>query len=149
VNAPLTIHTVAIREDGCFSALLWEGRPFAVSVERTFDAGEAEHGKRLVLPAGLIRCTADFYHKGGYATYQLHIDGHTRVLFHKGNREEHSLACVVVGESFGGYSPQTKSYSNHAMKDDQTAVLASGSAFEEFMILTAGRPEFYAQVLGR
>lgn len=145
----LELKTISIIPDGCFSALLWDNRPFGVAVERTFEAGEAEHGKQVVIPAGIVRCTASRYHKGGYPTFELHVEGHTRVLFHKGNREEASEACVVVGEQFGGYNRITKAYSAHCGPTDQVAVLASGSAFDELMSLAAGLSEFYALVSGR
>jgi hypothetical protein len=132
----MTIHTVAIRDDGCFSAVLWDGRPIAVSVERTFEPGEAAHGKRVVIPEGIHRCTRRRYYKGGYETWEIHIEGHEAVLFHKGNLETHSLACVILGEQFGELN-------------GKTAVLASGDAFMEFMKLTYGLDEFYVEVLNR
>lgn len=134
--SPLELKTVAIRPDGCFSVMLWVGRPFAVSVERTFDAGEAEHGKRIVIPAGVHRCRRSKYFKGGYDTYEIEIAGHTRVLFHKGNLEQHSEACVIVAESFGTLS-------------GQTAVLNSKGGFDEFMALANGVEEFDMEVSGR
>jgi hypothetical protein len=132
----LELKTVAIREDGCFSVLLWEGRPFAVSVERTFEPGEASHGKQIVIPNGVHRCTATQYQKGGYATYEIHVPGHSRVLFHRGNHETDSLGCVIVGESFG-------------VLNGQTAVLDSKGGFNELITLTGGGPEFYMEVTGR
>lgn len=126
----LEIVTVSVRDDGCFSALLWDKRPFAVSVERTFE------NHRIVIGNGIYRCVRDFYHKGGYETFEIHIDGHDRVLFHKGNTEEHSEACVIVAESFG-------------VLNGKTAVLDSNGGFEEFMALTAGLDHFLVWVHGR
>lgn len=132
----LELKTVAIRDDGCYSVMLWQGRPFAVSVERTFDPGEASHGKQIVIPNGTFRCTATQYHRGGYATYEIHVPGHSRVLFHKGNHEKDSLGCVIVGESFGELN-------------GMTAVLDSRGAFSEFIRLTGGKHEFQMEVTGR
>jgi hypothetical protein len=132
----LELATVAIRDDGCFSAMLWDGRPFAVSVERTFEEGEAKHGKRIVIPAGLALCKRSFYNKGGYPTFEIIVAGHTRVLFHKGNFEDNSEACVIVAESFG-------------VLQGKTAVLDSKGGFNEFMQLAAGLQEFYMKVSGR
>lgn len=126
----LEIVTVSVRDDGCFSALLWDKRPFAVSVERTFE------NKRIVIGNGIYRCTRDHYHKGGYETFEIQVDGHDRVLFHKGNTEENSEACVIVAESFGALN-------------GKTAVLDSKGGFAEFMTLTAGLPHFLAWVHGR
>src|SRR3972149_1226898 len=91
----LYLKTVALREDGCFSVLLWNLRPFAVSVERTFEDGKP------IIQNGEYTCKRNFYNKGGYETFEIEVPGHTRVLFHKGNIEDDSLACIIVAESFG------------------------------------------------
>lgn len=98
-----TLKRVARREDGCFGVLLHhapgtfelDGAPFAVTVERTFE------NSRVVIPSGVARCTRTTYWKGGYPTYEIHVPGHTRLLFHKGNMESQSLGCVLVAKSFG------------------------------------------------
>lgn len=149
MNPRLEIFTVAVQEDGCFSVLKWDGRPICVSVERTFGPGEAQHGKRIVVPNGIILARRDFYHKGGYETFELQIDGHDRVLFHRGAIEDHSLACVILGESFGGLDKLTKTYTAQADADDQTAILGSSVAFAEFMKLATGLQEFNVWVHGR
>ena len=128
--ADLELKTVAVRSDGCFSVLLWHGRPFAVSVERTFDDG------RPVIQNGEYECVASFYHKGGYPTFEIIVPGHSRVLFHKGNTELDSVACVVVGESFG-------------MLNSATAVLDSKGGFNEFLELTKSLDRFTMKVSGR
>lgn len=130
MNLRLEIVTVAIRDDGCFSVLKWDGRPFAVSVERTFE------DRRVVVPAGILRCERSFFHHGGYATFEILVTGHDHVLFHKGNREADSLACLCVAESFGEIG-------------GQTAVIDSKGGFNEFMQLTAGLESFDVLVRGR
>ena len=139
----LTLDTVAIRPDGCFSVALWDGRPFCVSVERTFD------DVRPVIGAGVFHCRLDYYHKGNYPTFEIQVAGHDRVLFHKGNLEIHSRACVILGETFGGYNPVTGVYSLRAGPGDVTAVLSSGDAFGEFMANTGELKEFDMEVLHR
>jgi hypothetical protein len=126
----LEIVTVSVLDDGCFSVLLWDKRPFAVSVERTFENG------RIVIGNGIYRCTRDFYHKGGYETFEIQVDGHDRVLFHKGNTEADSTACVIVANSFGELH-------------DKTAVMDSKTGFEKFMKLTAGLENFLVWAHGR
>jgi len=145
----LELKTISLRPDGCFSGVKWsdninqDGRPFAVSVERTFE------NLRTVIGNGEYECRRDFYHKGGYETFQIIVPGHDRVLFHKGAIEDHSLACVVLGESFGGLNLATKAYGGQAAGEDQTAIIGSSVAFEEFMKLTAGLQEFKMLVGGR
>ena len=132
----LELQTVAVLKDGAFSVLKWQenenedGRPFAVSVERTFDDG------RPVIGAGEYVCKRDFYNKGGYATFEILVEGHTRILFHKGNVEEDSLGCVIVAESFGTIR-------------GRTAVLDSRTGFGSLMEKAAGLKEFTMLVTGR
>lgn len=126
----MELKTVALRSDGCFSVLLWDGRPFTVTVERTFD------DMSTVIHAGTYPCRRDFYHHGGYETFEIIVPGHDRVLFHKGNREADSMACICVAESFG-------------LLGGVTAVLDSGHGFAELMTVTAGLDGFDLVVTGR
>lgn len=123
--------TVAVRADGCFSVLKWQGMPFAVSLERTFD------DDKPVIGNGQWLCKRDFYHKGNYETFEILVPGHDRVLFHKGNKEEDSLACVLVGESF------------IVLPNGRAGIGQSGDGFSELMRLTAGLSEFWMVVSGR
>ncbi len=125
------LKTIAIRADGCFGVLLDStGRPFAVTVERTFE------NDLPVIGAGMHKCSRSFFNKGGYATFEINVHGHSRVLFHKGNTELDSEACVIVGESFGELG-------------GKTAVLDSAHGFGEFMALNIGINEFWLNVTGR
>lgn len=128
--ARLQLKTVAVRPDGCFSALLWDGKPFAVSVERTFE------DVRPIIGNGSYDCQATVFQRGGYATFEILVDGHTRILFHKGNTEVDSVGCVVLGTSFG-------------QLNGQTAVLGSQGAYDTFMQLTKGLKSFTMEVSGR
>lgn len=127
----MELKTLAVRHDGCFGGLLWKGMPFAVSLERTFDDGHP------VIGNGQWRCKRDFYHKGGYETFEIIVPGHDRVLFHKGNKEEDSMACVLTGEQF------------IVLPTGRAGIGASGDAFKEMMTLTAGIDEFWLVVTGR
>jgi hypothetical protein len=110
----LELKTVAIRPHGVYSVLKWNDEPFAVSVEIS----------PPVLVDGIYRCHRDFYHKGGYPTFEIEVDGHDRILFHKGNFGNQSKACVIIAESF-------------AVLDGKIAVADYARGFQEFMHLTA------------
>lgn len=126
----LEVKTVAVLSDGCFSVLLWEGRPFAVSVERTFDSGQP------IIQAGMYQCTRSHFNRGGYDTFEIEVQGHDRILFHRGNTEEDSIGCVCIAEKFG-------------ILNDKTAVLESVEGFTEFMNKTTGLDSFNMEVTGR
>lgn len=124
------LRTVAVRDDGAFGVLLFKGRPFAVTCERTFE------NNRIVIPPGVSRCKRDFYHAGGYRTYEIFVPGHSLVKFHKGNKELDSAACVLVAESFAEFN-------------GKTFIADSKGGFEEFMRLADGVPGFDLLVSGR
>lgn len=130
VRPRLELKTVAIRPDGCFSAMLWDGRPFAVSLEHVFEDG------RPVIGAGVLDCKRSFYEHGGYPTFEIIVAGHSRVLFHKGNKNADSKACVLVAESF-------------AVIDGDAAIADSAHGFEEFMSLAGALDFFRMTVTGR
>lgn len=126
----MELKTVAVLDEGCFSVLLWNGRPFAVTLERTFE------GRRVVIPTGQWLCTRTVFQKHGYETFEIHIPGHTRVLFHIGNKEDDSLACVLVGEFFAVFGAVD-------------GIGDSARGFAEFMQRTEGLSQFYLNVSGR
>lgn len=123
----LELKTVSVHESGCYSVLLNPQRiPFAVTLERTFE------NLRTVLQNGDHRCHRDKYHKGGYETFEIEVEGHDRVLFHIGNWEENSEGCVLIAESF-----------------DQLGIKDSRGGFAEFMKILEGRDVFILRVSGR
>lgn len=126
----LKLKTAVIGDDGCYSVLLWDNRPFAVSIERTFE------DNRVVITNGIYHCKRSVYHKGGYPTFEIFVKGRDRILFHKANVETDVEGCVGVGESFG-------------QLNGQTAVLDSAGGFNELMKLAEGLQEFDMEVTGR
>ena len=126
----LEIRTERVQDDGCFSTLFWDGLPFAVSAEHTFEDG------RPVLENGEYWCTRSQYHKGGYETFEIHVKGHDRILFHIGNTEEDSRGCVLIGKAFG-------------IVRGKSAVVDSKGGFAEFMGLTAALSAFKMRVTNR
>lgn len=124
----LTLHRVAILQDGAFGVLLWQGVPFAVSLERTYEQCLPK------MPVGAHQCIRSRFNKGGYDTFEVVVLGHSRILFHKGNVETDSDGCVLVGEQFG-------------VLKGKPAILQSGVAFKELMLLTANYDAFDLTVI--
>lgn len=125
MNPRLKLITIAQPgEKQFYGALVWDGMPFAVCV----DAG--------ILRNGTYLCKRDFYNHGGYATFEIQVEGHDRVLFHKGNYPDQSLACVIIAESF-------------EIVGGKPGISDSKHGFDEFMRLTEGLETFWFQVAGR
>ncbi len=82
---------VAIHDYGAFGVLCFNRIPFAVTLERTFEAQN-----RIVIEYGIYKCTQSYYYKGKYSTYEIEVENHSRILFHKGNKELHILRAVSL-----------------------------------------------------
>ncbi len=109
---------------GTFGVLLTGDVPFALTLEPA-----------LPIPPGVYDCKRDFYHAGGYETFEItDIPNRSRILFHKGNLPEHTRGCVLVGEEFG-------------LLDNRPAILASGRGFAEFMEKLEGKQSFRLEVV--
>jgi hypothetical protein len=130
---PLLIlqHVGAAYQSGQFGVLLHRGEPFAVTVERAYETDGVLATK---IPPGRYRCVATFYHKGGYATFEILVPGHSRLLFHRGNTARDVDGCVAIGESYG----QLKGI---------TAILDSAHGFADFWDHVGGLSEFVLEVV--
>ena len=103
------------RPEGAFGIMFdMDGKPFAITLERTFDDGST------VLKPGLYDCHKDKYHKGGYDTFEIEVQGHSRVLFHKANVENELEGCIAIGEKFEDFG-------------DTPGIAESGVGFKQFM----------------
>ena len=128
----LELVRVAVGADGAFGVLVQDGRPRWLTCERTFE----DRPERIVIPAGRWPCSRTVFMKRGYPTFEIHVPDHERVLFHKGNTEDDSRGCVLVGLSFGEHQ-------------DKPAILESARAFEDFMGAYHGTQSFFLDVLDR
>jgi hypothetical protein len=133
VTAPafFTLERTEVGPAGAFGRLLHLGKEIAKTLERTYE----DPGEPVVkIPPGRHRTTITRFIRGQYTTYEVHVYGHSRLLFHKGNFETDSDGCILLGESIGTLN-------------GRPAVLNSGEAFERFMQCAAGAPEFYLEVI--
>jgi hypothetical protein len=135
-EADLELVRVSIREDGAFGVLQalqvppgQDGIPLALTCERTYPLPDTAHGQFIKIPAGRHRCTRDYYYKGRHETYEVHVAGHARLLFHKGNAETDAEGCVLVGRRFG-------------LLRGKPAILESAQGFADFMAW-AGRRQLF------
>ena len=125
-----TLKRVAVLPDGARGVLLCRDIPFAVTMERTYD----DLHRAVKIPPGMYNCTRSRYFRGGYDTFEIHVPGHSRILFHKGNWETDSEGCVLIGESF-------------ARLKDKEAIADSSGGFGEFMALAQGVDSFSLTVI--
>jgi hypothetical protein len=137
----LTLKRIAVLPQGAFGVLLWQGIPFAVSLERSYDTGPRATQITKIAP-GSYQCTRTRYLRGGYDTWLITGGGvlgqaiapERRIMFHRSNVEDESDGCVLVGEQF-------------SLLNGRHAIGQSGAAFGQLMTLTAELDQFDLTVL--
>jgi hypothetical protein len=109
-----------------------EWLPFALTLERRWLNNEK--GKSCI-PVGEYICGRVTSPKFGDTFEIKNVKDRTEILFHKGNLDDDSHGCVLVGDQFdpiwdkswNGWSP---------------GIAASGKGFQEFMEKLKGQDEF-------
>ena len=121
-----------VDDTGVWGMLVYRpsGVPICCTLERAYNSVDGWSPK---IKDGLWHCSKSKYFKGGYDTYEIHIPGHSRILFHKGNWPEDSEGCVLLGESF-------------SVLRDKEALSDSKGAFNEFMEKCSGEDHFFVKV---
>ena len=54
-----------------------------------------------LFPPGVYRCVRDWYHTGGYETFEIIVEGRSRILFHAANYASELEGCVAPGMERG------------------------------------------------
>lgn len=122
----LTMKRVEYGEAGCFGVLQFYRITFCVTLERTYNGPHLSHVTKI--PPGMYKCVRSRFNraKDPYETWKVVggiITPDREIKFHKGNVEEDSDGCILVGEEFGRLN-------------GRQAILSSGRAFGELMTLT-------------
>ena len=111
---------VAYIPDGTFGVLFDDDTPFCLTLER-----EWKDNKRNIscIPTGWYICKRIVSPKFGDTFKIESVLNRSQILFHKGNIEDDSHGCIILGEEYGRL-------------DEKTAILSSGRAFKEFKFRT-------------
>ena len=107
---------VAYIDDGTFGVLFDEDTPFCLTLEREWN--DNRRGESCI-PAGHYVCKRVKSPKFGDTFEVCDVYGRSHILFHKGNLEDDSHGCILVGEMYERFR-------------DKNAILASGRAWREF-----------------
>lgn len=101
------------------------GIVFAVTLE------PPDYGPHPCIPADSYLCKRVDSPKFGKGVWEVTgVPGREHILFHKGNRTEDTLGCILVGEKFVG-----------------EAIGESKEGYDEFMSMTNGLTEFWLSVM--
>lgn len=112
----ITIKRVSEIEDGTFGVVLADDVPFALSLERRWlnnKKGES------CIPAGQYLCKRVISPRFGETFEVTNVLNRTHILFHKGNLDNDSHGCIIIGEEFG-------------ILYGKNAILSSRKGFSEF-----------------
>ena len=122
----LYLTRIAFNEDGTFGVLVDEDVPFCLTLERPW-----LNNKKNVscIPDGFYMCRRTNSPKFGNTFEVMDVRNRTHILFHKGNLDDDSHGCILLGEEYGFLS-------------NQPAILSSGRAFREFLGRLEGENEF-------
>lgn len=93
--------------------------PFAVALERPWRNNRVGES---CIPAGTYECKRVLSPKFGVTFEVTNVPGRSAILFHKGNIDDDSHGCILVGESF-----------NPVL--GKPGISDSGHAFAEFLSL--------------
>ena len=125
------IRRVAITEYGTFGVIITGGVPFALTLER-----EWLNNMRNVscIPKGTYYCKRVDSAKFGDTFEIQDVPNRSHILFHKGNLEDDSHGCVLIGEQFENL-------------EGVPGILASRKGFDEFMEKLEGETAFELHII--
>mgnify|MGYP001599701633 CR=1 FL=1 len=128
----LTLYRLPQNGKATFGSLVREdGVPFVLTLERVWKNNE--RGVSCI-PTGEWPMKPGFFNNGGYATWEIICLPRENVLFHIGNIDDDSHGCLLVGEQF-------EPVLNKKTGLVEDGILASGSAFKQFMAHLKGEQE--------
>lgn len=122
----LTIKRVTTGAQGTFGVLLYGALPFTLTLEREWLDNKISIS---CIPEGEYLCKRVNSPRFKNTFEVTDVEGRTHILFHKGNLDDDSHGCILVGEKFG-------------LLSESTGILESRQGFNEFMLLLEDDTEF-------
>ena len=114
-------------EDGTFGVFFADyDIPFALTLERNWVQNKKEES---CIPMGDYICQRIVSPKYGDVFEVINVPQRTHILVHKGNVEDDSKGCILIGEQFG-------------FLKNKVAITHSGDGFNEFMNRLKGVSQF-------
>ena len=127
----LLIRRVVTGNKGTFGVMVFKNIPFALTLEREWLDNRPSIGDvpGSCIHAGEYICKRVNSPRFGNTFEVTDVNGRTHILFHKGNLDDDSRGCVLVGEEFG-------------VLGSDSGILNSKHGYNEFMALMADTDEF-------
>jgi hypothetical protein len=112
----MILKRVAANEYGTFGVLINNNVPFAVTLERPWNNNQRNIS---CIPTGRYVCKRVQSPKFGNTFEITNVTGRSHILFHKGNLDDDTHGCILIGEEYGKLK-------------GEPAILASKKGFNEF-----------------
>jgi len=127
----LLIRRVTTSNKGTKGVLVFENDPFAVTLEREWNNNKPSVGDvaGACILAGEYICKRVDSPRFNDTFEVMNVPNRSHILFHKGNLDDDSRGCILVGESFG-------------MLGNDSGILDSKHGYNEFMNLMSDTNEF-------
>ena len=127
----LIIRRVQTGSNGTFGVLVYERIPFALTLERQWLQNRPSTGKipGSCIPDGEYFCKRVNSPKFGDTFEVMDVEKRSHILFHKGNLEDDSRGCILIGEEFGSIGIQN-------------GIRSSKAGYNEFMAIMRDEIEF-------
>ena len=119
---------------GTFGVMIDENNiPFVLTLERPWM--DNQHGISCI-PPGTYECHRVITPLHGNCFMVMNVPDRDFILFHKGNIDDDTHGCIIIGEKF-----------EYAIKYDKPGVAASGEGYAEFMNKLAGLDKFTVKII--
>ena len=122
----LELRRIATGKEGTFGALKYKDIPFALTLERQWLDNRTSIS---CIPAGTYKCKHVNSPRFGNTFEVTNVQGRSHILFHKGNLDDDSHGCILVGEQYGDIN-------------DSPGIQASKAGYNEFMKTMIGEVGF-------
>lgn len=119
---------------GTFGVLIDENNiPFVLTLERQWLNNR--HGVSCI-PTGIYECERVTTPLHGNCFQVMNVPDRDSILLHKGNIDDDSHGCILIGEKF-----------EYAIKNGKPGVAASGEGYDEFMSKLNGVDKFTLKIV--
>jgi len=119
-------------EDGVFGAMIYNGLPFAVTLECPWLNNAPNIS---CIPPGIYICKRSIYHRGGYGCFEVqNVPDRWLIKTHKANWKKDIKGCIGVAEQY-------------EILNGKPAIAASGKGFSEYMALMEGEDEHELEIV--
>ena len=127
----LLIRRVATGDSGTFGVLIYKDKPFALTLELEWKDNKR---RKSCIPAGNYKCNRVNSPKFGNTFEITNVPGRSHILFHKGNLDDDTLGCVLVGEQFGDIKGDSGILSSKAGYNEMMGIMKDEMTFRLIVV---------------